>query len=110
MIYMNKLNVIYLESNNNEPLTQWLKSLDSIIRKRILQRLLRLEEGNFGDCKKIDDEIFELRFMFASGYRIYFTQINNTIVLLINGGDKSSQSRDIKKAKELLKQWRLEND
>lgn len=110
IINMNKFNVIYLNSNNNEPLVQWLKSLDSIVRKRILQRLLRLEEGNFGDCKKIDDEISELRFMFASGYRIYFTQINNTIVLLINGGNKSSQSWDIKKAKELLCKWRLENE
>lgn len=107
---MDNYSVIYLESNNNEPLIQWLKSLDGVIRKRILQRLLRLEEGNFGDCKKIDDEISELRFMFGSGYRIYFTQIDNVIVLLINGGDKTSQSKDIKKAKELLKQWRLEND
>lgn len=72
--------------------------------------MLRIEQGNFGDCKKIDDEISEIRFMFGSGYRIYYTQINNTIVLLINGGDKSSQSKDIKNAKELLKQWRLEND
>lgn len=87
-----------------------VKSLDNITRKRILQRLLRIEQGNFGDCKKIDDEISEIRFMFGSGYRIYYTQINNTIVLLINGGDKSSQSKDIKNAKELLKQWRLEND
>lgn len=72
--------------------------------------MLRLEQGNFGDFKKIDDEISEIRFLFGSGYRIYFTQINNTIVLLINGGDKSSQAKDIKKAKELLNQWRLEND
>lgn len=108
---MNKFNVIYLKtSNQKEILSKWLKTLDNITRKRILQRLLRLEQGNFGDFKKIDDEISEIRFLFGSGYRIYFTQINNTIVLLINGGDKSSQAKDIKKAKELLNQWRLEND
>lgn len=107
---MCKFDVIYLELNKNEPLAQWLKTLDSVVRKRILQRLLRLEQGNFGDCKKIDDEISELRFMFGSGYRIYFTQVDNTIVLLINGGDKTTQSKDIEKAKELLNRWRLENE
>ncbi len=107
---MNQFNVVYLESSNRKPLADWLKSLDGITRKRILQRLLRLEQGNFGDCKKIDEEISEIRFVFGSGYRIYYTQINNVVVLLINGGDKSSQSKDIKKAKELLNQWRLEND
>jgi putative addiction module killer protein len=108
---MNKFDVIYLQADNQkEVLSIWLKGLDNITRKRILQRLLRLEQGNFGDCKKIDDEISEIRFMFGSDYRIYFTQINNTIILLINGGDKSSQSKDIKKTKEFLKQWRLEND
>lgn len=108
---MNKFNVIYLKTDNQkEILLKWLEKLDNITRKRILQRLLRLEQGNFGDCKKIDEEISEIRFLFGSGYRIYFTKINNTIVLLINGGDKSSQAKDIKKAKELLNQWRLEND
>lgn len=108
---MNKFNIIYLQTHNQkEILSDWLKTLDNITRKRILQRLIRIEEGNFGDCKKIDDEISEIRFMFGSGYRIYFKQLDNTILLLINGGDKSSQPKDIKKAKELLKQWRLEND
>jgi len=107
---MNKFSVIYLKSNNKEPLSDWLKTLDNITRKRILQRLLRLEEGNFRDFKKIDDELSEIRFLFGSGYRIYFTQLNNIVLLLINGGNKSSQSKDIKRAKELLKEWRLTND
>lgn len=107
---MNKFKVRYLKTNaKKEPLSDWLKSLDTIARKRILQRLLRLEEGNFGDCKKIDNEISELRFTFDSGYRIYFTQLDNIVLLLINGGNKSTQSKDIIKAKELLKQWRLNN-
>ncbi|HNW26308.1 MAG TPA: type II toxin-antitoxin system RelE/ParE family toxin [Candidatus Gastranaerophilaceae bacterium] len=107
---MDKRKVLYLKLNRKEPLKDWLKSLDKIVAKRILQRLIRIEEGNLGDFKKIDDEISELRFMFGPGYRIYYTEINNVILLLINGGNKSTQSKDIVKAKELLEQWRQEND
>lgn len=80
--------------------------MDRQIKARIKNRLTRLLENNFGDCKKIDNEISELRLKFGSGYRIYYTEINNIIVLLINGGDKSTQSKDIKKAKLLLQEWR----
>jgi len=108
---MKQFEVIYLQlENNKEPLAKWLKTLDNITRKRILQRLLRLTEGNFGDYKKIDEDISEIKFTFGSGYRIYFTEINDMILLLINSGDKSTQQKDIRKAKELLEQWRAEND
>lgn len=79
------------------------------MRKRINQRILRFEDGNFGDFKKLSDDISELRFPFGKGYRVYYTEIENTIVLLINGGDKSAQSKDIKKAQELLNKWRSNN-
>lgn len=85
---------------------EWLSSLDKQIKVRIQSRLTRLLENNFGDYKKIDNEISELRSKFGSGYRIYYTEIDNVIVLLINGGDKSTQSKDIKKAKLLLQEWR----
>ena len=93
--------------NGKAPVVEWLNSLDSIFRKRINQRILRLEEGNFGDFKKLSDDIYELRFTFGKGYRIYYTKIENKIVLLINGGDKSDQSNDIIKAQKLLIEWRL---
>lgn len=64
----------------------------------------------FGDYKKLSDDISELRFTFGKGYRIYYTEENNKIILLINGGDKSKQSKDIEKAQELLEQWRIKND
>lgn len=96
--------------NGKSPFENWLNSLDSPVRKRINQRLLRIEDGNFGDFKKLTEEISELRFTFGKGYRIYYTQIGNIIVLLINGGDKSSQSKDIKAAQKLLDEWRLTNE
>lgn len=99
-----------IKANGKSPLVDWLKSLDSSIRKRISQRILRLQEGNFGDCKKLSEDISELRFAFGKGYRVYFTEIDNTIVLLINGGDKSSQSKAINLAQELLDEWRQSNE
>lgn len=96
--------------NGKAPIIEWLSSLDSTTRKRINQRILRIEDGNFGDHKKISENISELRFMFGKGYRIYYTEVGGTIVLLINGGDKSDQSNDIKKAHELLQQWRSNNE
>ncbi len=96
--------------NGKAPVIEWLNSLDSITRKRINQRILRIEDGNFGDCKKISKNISELRFAFGKGYRIYYTEENNKIILLINGGDKSKQSKDIEKAQELLNKWRDKND
>lgn len=96
--------------NGKAPVIDWLNSLDGTTRKRINQRILRLEEGNFGDHKKISQDISELRFTFGKGYRLYYTEINDIIVLLINGGDKSDQSNDIKKAHELLLNWRSNNE
>jgi len=93
-------------TNNRTPLLEWINSLDKAIKFRIQSRLTRLLENNFGDYKKIDNEISELRLKFGSGYRIYYTEIDNIIILLINGGDKSSQSKDIEKAKNILTEWR----
>lgn len=96
--------------NGKSPIIDWLDSLDSITRKRITQRIIRIEDGNFGDYKKISDSVSELRFSFGKGYRVYYTEEGNKIILLINGGDKSKQSKDIEKANELLEQWRKNND
>ena len=110
-ICMNTYKIDYvILPNGKAPIVEWLSSLDSTTRKRINQRILRIEDGNFGDHKKISENISELRFMFGKGYRIYYTEIDGTIVLLINGGDESDQSNDIKKAHELLQQWRSYNE
>ena len=83
---------------------KWLKKLkDSSAKIRILARLDRVAHGDFGDIKEIDNSITEMRFFFGAGYRIYYVIRDNTIVLLLNGGDKDSQKKDIEKAKELLK-------
>lgn len=93
----------YIDDNGKEPIIDWLKSLDGTTRKRILLRFDRLKDGNFGDYKQLDEYLYELRFSFGSGYRVYYTLENNKIILLINGGDKKSQVKDIKNAKEIVK-------
>lgn len=93
-------------SNGKTSFIDWIETLDKVTKSRVQSRLTRLLENNFGDHKKIDNEISELRLKFGSGYRIYYTEIDNVIVLLINGGDKSTQSKDIQKAKDILQEWR----
>ena len=80
----------------------WFEDLKNIKDKsRIADRIDRIKEGNLGDAKPVGNGIFELRFHFGSGYRIYFIKQYNTIIILLCGGNKKTQSRDIKKAKEI---------
>ena len=93
---------IYLyQSNTGEiPYQSWFFQLKDTKTKAIVaKRLERIANGNFGDCKHIDDNLFEIRIDYGPGYRVYFAKIENTVVLLLVGGDKSSQNNDIKKAK-----------
>ena len=101
---MKELEVFKLK-NNKEPIKEWINSLDKSIQARIYARLARVQEENYGDYKNLG-EISELRFDFGSGYRIYFAEIDDVIVLLINAGDKKSQKKDIEKAKEYLNLWK----
>lgn len=87
----------------SEEFVGWMSGLDSQVKIRVLSRLERIRLGNFGDHKRIDQGLFELRFTYGGGIRIYYTQLDSgEVVLLLVGGDKSSQQRDIEKAKEML--------
>ena len=92
----------YKTSTGKCPFEEWFYKLDKTAQARVEKRLERVEEGNYGDFKKLDSDIFELRFTFGSGYRIYFTESKNIIVILLCAGDKSTQKDDIKHAKEYL--------
>ena len=89
-----------------ELFSKWLYKLKDIQGKvSILRRVERMKKGNFGDFKSIGDGICELRFTIGTGYRVYYTQKGDEIIILLVGGDKSTQSKDIEKAKELLKEF-----
>jgi putative addiction module killer protein len=83
---------------------KWLKNLrDKKAATIIADRLLRFEKGNFGDVKPIGEGVSEARIHYGVGYRLYFIQRGNVTIIMLGGGDKSSQARDIKKAIEISK-------
>lgn len=84
---------------------KWLRKLKDLKAKaKILFRVQKLEQDeHFGDCEPVGDGIRELKVNFAKGYRVYFKEKDGKIIVLLIGGDKSTQQKDIKKAKEILK-------
>lgn len=96
---------IYQKDNGDCPFVAWLESLDSTIRHRIQSLLARVAIGNLGDYKILAENISELIFKFGSGYRIYFIELDDVIVLLLCGGDKKTQTKDIKLAKTYLNDY-----
>jgi len=83
---------------------KWIKALkDRRGRYRILIRIKRLEEGNPGDVRSVGEGLFELRIHYGPGYRVYFKNMGTEIIILLCGGDKSTQQADVAKAKELAK-------
>lgn len=82
----------------------WLRALrDPIAKARIIARIRSAEQGNFGDCEPVGDGISEMRIHVGPGYRLYYCRRGDVIYLLLCGGDKSTQPRDIRQAKALLK-------
>jgi len=98
---------IYARSDGSEPFTDWLRGLrDRETRGRIRQRIARLRLGNFGDARSVGDGVQELRIHFGPGYRMYFGREREVVVILLCGGDKRSQDRDIERAKEYWREHR----
>jgi putative addiction module killer protein len=90
----------YRNQNGRVPFTEWFESIrDSRAQGRIEARLISLEFGNFGDFKSVGSGVFELRIHVGKGYRVYFGEVDNIVVLLLCGGDKSSHQQDIERAK-----------
>ena len=82
-----------------EAFDTWLSALkDKVGRARIVHRIRSAEHGNFADCKPVGEGVFEMRVHVGPGYRVYFTRRGEVLYLLLLGGDKSSQKRDIQRA------------
>ncbi|WP_150782776.1 type II toxin-antitoxin system RelE/ParE family toxin [Pseudomonas fluorescens] len=89
----------------------WLKKLkDDTGRARIVARINRLMEGLPGDVAPVGQGVSELRIHYGPGYRVYFHQQGDTLVILLCAGDKSSQSRDIEAAHQIMQTWRTQHD
>jgi putative addiction module killer protein len=94
-----------IEVRQTEIFDNWFESLkDRKAKARVQARIDRLELGNFGDVAPVGEGVRELRIHYGPGYRVYFIQCGQLVVILLAGGDKSTQDSDIKKAKELAKQ------
>ncbi len=98
-------NLLYIVERS-EVFALWFDKLkDTSAKKRILARLDAIEtEGYFGEHRGVGDKVSELKFQFGAGYRIYYTIKDNVVVLLLCGGDKDSQQKDIERAKQILKE------
>jgi putative addiction module killer protein len=95
---------VYARSDGSEPFTEWLRELrDGATRNRIRQRIARIRLGNFGDVRSVGDGVQELRIHLGPGYRVYFGRAGDAVIILLCGGDKGTQDRDIERAQEY---WR----
>jgi putative addiction module killer protein len=104
------INIQLLETDEGKvPFKVWYDSLkDKVTKVRVRRRLDRIELGNFGDTESVGEGVYELRLHFGAGYRVYFARVENTIIVLVGGGDKSTQKNDIAKAKELWRKYKDE--
>lgn len=93
----------YTLEDGRIPFREWLEGLkDREARARIRVRINRIRLGNFGDTKSVGGGVSELRISHGPGYRVYFGRTGTTVVILLHGGDKTSQARDVKLARQ---QW-----
>jgi putative addiction module killer protein len=89
----------YVTAAGTNIVEDWLDSLrDERAEARIAARLTRLAAGNFGDCRPLQEGVWELRIDYGPGYRIFYAKLGKTCVLLLCGGDKRKQSADIRRA------------
>ncbi len=92
---------IYVSADGDSPFSSWLEALfDRQASARIKKRLDRVTLGNWGDFRSVGEGVFEFRIDHGPGYRVYFAPIGQLVLLLLCGGDKSTQERDILKAKQ----------
>jgi putative addiction module killer protein len=97
---------IFVARSGKAPFEQWMHSLrDKQTKARILTRIDRVRLGNFGDCESVGASVYELRIHFGPGYRVYFGLHGSEIVLLLCGGDKSTQARDIEMARAYWQEY-----
>ena len=95
----------YVTKDGRCPFRRWLDRLDVSVKARIQARVLRFEIGNLGDHKSVGGGVWEARLMLGPGYRIYFGKDGNSIIILLTGGEKSSQEQDISSARSYWKDY-----
>ncbi|MBX2822854.1 MAG: type II toxin-antitoxin system RelE/ParE family toxin [Rhodothermaceae bacterium] len=96
----------YVDEQGKTPVREWIEELkDAKARVRIKHRIAKLKEGLLGDYKFIGEGVWELRIHLRPGYRVYFAEVDQSLLLLLCGGTKKTQHKDIKQAKYFLEQY-----
>ena|ERR1700676_5433298 len=85
----------YVASGGLQPFAEWFAELESVARAKVTRAIVRLEQGNFSNVKSVGEVVFEYRVNLGPGYRVYFGQGGPTLVILLTGGTKKRQQRDI---------------
>ena len=99
--------VHYQESNGRHPFREWIATVrDALAKARIVLRLIQVENGNLGDWKSVGEGVMELRIRVGAGYRVYCARHGGFCVILLCGGDKGSQTKDIARAKAYWQDWK----
>lgn len=97
----------YQREDGHEPFTEWLNAIrDKVAQARIRVRLRQAEAGNLGDSDTVGEGVIELRIHVGAGYRVYCGRYGQVVLILLCGGDKSSQAADIKRAKAFWLEWK----
>ena len=104
-----KKRIIYYKTIDGRfPFFEWLSSLDKKTQIIVRTRIARLRNGLRGDWKRLENsKLSELRINYGKGYRIYYRELNNVIILIVAGGDKSNQVKDIKRANDYLRDYEV---
>ena len=104
---MNQIVQNYVLPNGNEPIVEWLEALQDIKgRAKIRARINQIRAGNPGKFNTVAPGIMEMKIDFGPGYRVYYARVGKKVILLLCGGDKQTQRADIKKATELLSDYK----
>lgn len=88
----------YVAASGAEPFAEWFTGLDAVARAKVTRAIARMEQGNFSNAKGVGEGVLEYRIDFGPGYRIYFARDGDTLVILLTGGTKKRQQRDINTA------------
>jgi len=92
--------VEYVDPGGRTPFTKWFAGLDAIVAAKVATMVIRMEQGNFSNVKGVGSGVFECRIDFGPGYRVYFGKDGDTLVILLAGGTKKRQSKDVQDAQQ----------
>lgn len=96
----------YLDEDGGSPFEEWFQELNGVAAAIVTKSIYKLELGNFSNVEGVGGGVYELKIHFGPGYRVYFGEEGNEIVILLCGGTKKKQSRDIEKARDCWKKYK----